>query len=71
MYKLTLSLIFLSIVNKNITYSRKFRVSNYIFRKAQGIDLQITQSSGRYNTLNFVKMHIPKYSGSHFALFKM
>ena len=35
---------FLSIINKNIIYSIKFRVSDCTFKKIQGVDLHMTQS---------------------------
>ena len=37
---------FSSIINKNITYSRKFKISGYTFRNIQGVNLYMTQNSG-------------------------
>ena len=64
MCKLTLLLIFSSIVNENIVHLRKFKVS-----EVQGINLHMTQSSGGYSTLILAKMHIQESSEDRFTPF--
>ena len=69
MCKPTFLLIFLSIVNKNIIHSEKFRVSDCTFRKVQDIDLDMTQKLGGYNIFILAKMRIHESLGSRFTNF--
>ena len=62
---------FLSINNKNITHSREFRVSNCTFRKVQGVDLQMTQSSRAIVHIVWVKCIFAKVQGVDLHIFKV